>query len=125
MARSSDVQVFIRKSVFEHVAEMKPAEIKLAFQIPSIKLIPHLFKGIKDQEVSVFAIQALIKISQRLKVNTDSEQLKALEKAFNEQMNGLMEMALPTPENLAKRTSAPAIQLLQCMADFFPEALAE
>ena len=36
-----------------------------------------------------------------------------------------MMLAMPTLENLTNKTSASAIQLLQCMANFFPNAMSE
>lgn len=68
-----DAQAFIRKCVYGSIAELGQAELKLACQLPlpNIKLVPRLFKGIEDEEASLFAMQAILKITQRMKVSTD------------------------------------------------------
>jgi len=75
-----------------------------------------LFKGIQDDEAAIFAMQTILKISQRMKVSTDKTQLKLLEKAFGSSQMTLMKMALPTPDNLARKVPAMAISLLESMA---------
>lgn len=84
LARATDAQAFIRKSVYEHLAELGQAELKIATSLKDVKLITQIFKGVKDEEASVAAMQSLLKIMARLKVNADKAQLKLLEKAFSE-----------------------------------------
>ena len=48
-----------------------------------LQLISRLFKGINDEDACVAAMQALQKISMRIKVTEDQAQRKALEKSFN------------------------------------------
>ena len=115
LARATDAQSFIRKCVYEHVAELGPTELKLACQLPNVTLVAHLFKGIKDEEACLAAMQAILKISQRIKLSMDKTQLKLLEKAFSESQLSLMQLALPTPENIARRTPTLAIPLLESM----------
>lgn len=125
LARTVDAQSFIRKSVFQHVAELGPAELKLVFQLQNFKLIPQLFNGIKDEEVSLSAMQTLLKINARLKVSADKDQLKLVEKAFKESQLTLLQLAMPTSQNVAAKTPTLAIPLLLSMANFFPNALSE
>lgn len=70
-------------------------------------------------------MQAILKISQRIKVSTDKDQLKILEKAFSESQSVLMQLALPSPENVMRKTPTLAIPVLESMASFFPNALTE
>ena len=70
-------------------------------------------------------MQTLLKINARLKVSADKDQLKLVEKAFKESQLNILQLAMPTPENLAMKTPTLAIPLLQSMANFFPNALSD
>lgn len=70
-------------------------------------------------------MQAILKISQRMQVSTDKTQLKLLEKAFGPAQVNIMQLALPTPDNIARKTSAMAIALLESLASFFPNSFTE
>jgi len=39
LARATDAQTFIRKSVYENIADLGPAELKIACQLKDVKLI--------------------------------------------------------------------------------------
>jgi len=69
-------------------------------------------------------MQALLKITARMKVSTDEAQLKLLEKAFTEAQMNLLALAVPTPDNVMRKTPPLAIALLQSMESFFPNSLA-
>ena len=124
-ARAVDAMPFIRKCVYDHIAALAPAELKLACQIPNFKMVQMLFNGTKDEEAAISAMQAILKISQRMQVSTDKTQLKLLEKAFGPAQVNIMQLALPTPDNIARKTSAVAIALLESLASFFPNSFTE
>ena len=81
--RLVDSQDFIRKGVYDCISELGPSELKLACSMKKLQLISRLFKGINDEDACVAAMQALQKISMRIKVTEDQAQRKALEKSFN------------------------------------------
>lgn len=84
-----------------------------------------LFNGTKDEEAAISAMQAILKISQRMQVSTDKTQLKLLKKAFGPAQVNIMQLALPTPDNIARKTSGMAIALLESLASFFPNSFTE
>lgn len=98
--------------MYEHLAELGQAELKIATSLKDVKLITQIFKGVKDEEASVAAMQCLLKIMARLKVNADKAQLKLLEKAFSEGKMHLLSLAVPTLDNLQRKTPSLAIPLL-------------
>ena len=95
---------------------MGPQELKIACQLENIRLIPQIFKGVVDYEACTAAMQAILKVNSRMNAATDEPQLKLMERAFNEVQVNVQQMALPTIENLMRRTPHYAIPLLQSMS---------
>ena len=73
LERSSDTQDFIRKGVYESISELGASELKLACSIQSLMLIAHIFKGVMDEDASTAAMQAILKVSARMKVTADQD----------------------------------------------------
>lgn len=125
LPRMADVKDFIRKAVYDGISELGPNELKLASKIKNLQLISRLFKGIVAEDASLAAMSALLKICDRTEFLEDKAQRKVLEKSFNEHQLCLLKLAAPSALNVARKTSALAIAILQKMALMFPNTISE
>ena len=77
-----------------------------------LEFISSLVNGINDEEVSIAAMQALLKISQRFKVIDDQKQRSAFERHFVQAQRSLLQLAAPTTQNVLNKTPTLAIAIL-------------
>ena len=101
----------IRALVYDCLAEgLGYSELKIACSMGEIKLIQSIFKAVNDPETCVSAMQAMLKITEWMRLSggnsaENKAQLKVLEKAQNDAQLSLLTLAVPTPENTEKKTA--------------------